>query len=44
MWFALERTPALTVLVMTNAEPLPTETLTITEVAERTGLSPDTLR
>jgi DNA-binding transcriptional MerR regulator len=44
MWFALERTPALTVLVMTNAEPLPAETLTITEVAERTGLSPDTLR
>ena len=43
-WFALERTPTLTVLVMTNAEPLAAETLTITEVAERTGLSPDTLR
>jgi DNA-binding transcriptional MerR regulator len=29
---------------MTMAEPLPAETLTITEVAEQTGLSPDTLR
>lgn len=29
---------------MTNAEPLPAEALTIAEVAERTGLSPDALR
>jgi DNA-binding transcriptional MerR regulator len=29
---------------MTSAEPLRAETLTITEVAERTDLSPDTLR
>lgn len=29
---------------MTSATPLPAETLSITEVAERTGLSPDTLR
>ena len=29
---------------MTSAEPLPAETLTIADVAERTGLSPDTLR
>ncbi|SEG62941.1 DNA-binding transcriptional regulator, MerR family [Nonomuraea solani] len=29
---------------MTSAAPQPVETLTITQVAERTGLSPDTLR
>ncbi|MFI7618313.1 MerR family transcriptional regulator [Nonomuraea terrae] len=29
---------------MTSATPLPAETLSITEVAGRTGLSPDTLR
>lgn len=29
---------------MTSPEPLPEVTLTIAEVAERTGLSPDTLR
>lgn len=29
---------------MASTEPLPAVTLTITEVAERTGLSPDTLR
>jgi len=29
---------------VTSAEPLPAETLTIADVAERTGLSPDTLR
>jgi DNA-binding transcriptional MerR regulator len=29
---------------MTSAQPLPEETLTITEVAARTGLSTDTLR
>lgn len=29
---------------MASTQPLPAATLTITEVAERTGLSPDTLR
>jgi DNA-binding transcriptional MerR regulator len=29
---------------MTSAQPLPVETLTIAEVSQRTGLSPDTLR
>jgi DNA-binding transcriptional MerR regulator len=29
---------------MTSAQSLPAETLTIAEVSQRTGLSPDTLR
>jgi hypothetical protein len=39
---ALERAPTPTVKDMTRVEPLAAATLTITEVAARTGLSADT--
>jgi DNA-binding transcriptional MerR regulator len=40
----LERAPASSVMSMADTQPLPAETLAISEVAALTGLSQDTLR